>query len=143
MVDRIRRPQEYEDLLTNLTADGPFESYKDALVFCACLGFKRDQRVPFEKTSEPISLQIFRGQFDMMVMTTLAIAATDDPMVMAAEREKEKVLIFEEYACGGLGILSNELGDHNSPVDETVLNLVLQEKQEGGLIDSIVSVFEK
>jgi dnd system-associated protein 4 len=138
MADRIRRPQQYDALLTDLR--GVFDSYKDALVFSACLGFKRKLRVPFDKTSEPIHMATFSGQYDQAVMNAIAIKETSDPFVMANTREDEKVRIFEEYACGGLSILQNVLAGKEHLRLEALLNLVMGEEKKDNILDEITQL---
>jgi dnd system-associated protein 4 len=142
MADRVRRPHQFEALLSDLARDKDkvFDTLAAALVFAACLGFKRGQRVTFEKSSEPINMTSFNGAFDQSVMNTIAIATVNDPFIMAKEREDEKIRIFEEYACGGLGILENVLGDGQFSRHEALLNLVLAEEKTGGIIDSITAL---
>lgn len=136
MVDRVRRPEKFKEFLTELTKEKEvFETYKDALVFAACLGFNRNKRVPFEKTSEPINIQIFRDSFDEMVMNVLAVAETDQPFAIAKDQEAEKIRIFEEYACGGLEIMQNEIG-HGS-FDESLLIMILEEEGSEKILSEI------
>lgn len=141
MADRVRRPQQFENFLTDLTKGKEvFHTYKDALVFAACLGFKRGRKVPFDKTSEPINLQIFSGQYDAAVMNAVAIAELSDPFVMAKNREDEKIKIFEEYACGGLEILENLLGQAQLSWHEALVALVMDEEKSGGILDIITGL---
>lgn len=141
MADRVRRPQKFEKFLTELTREKAiFRTYKDALVFAACLGYSRGKRVAFEKTSEPINLQVFGGKFDDMVINTIAIAELDDPYIMARDREDEKIRVFEEYACGGLEILENEVGQGNMSIDEGFISLILGEEQSDQILDEITEL---
>jgi dnd system-associated protein 4 len=141
MADRVRRPEKFKDFLTEITQEKEvFRYYKDALVFAACLGYSRGKRVPFEKTSEPIHLTVFSGNFDEMVMNTIAIAELDDPYVMARNREDEKIKIFEEYACGGLEIMENELGQGNLSIDEGLINMVMGEEESDRILDEITDL---
>lgn len=141
MADRVRRPEQFREFLTELTSEKEiFKTHKDALVFAACLGFNRGKRIPFEKTSEPIRMDVFSGNFDEMVINTLAIAETKDPFVMATNREDEKIRILEEYACGGLEIMQNEISQSQLELDEGLLNMVLREEDSGGILDEIRSL---
>lgn len=103
----VRRPREMSDLLGELTDGGhPFPTMRDALVFAASLGWARDKRVPFENSAEPIrwgTMTNRLGTEDLVNM--LATAATEDPEVLAAGRESERLEIFEEYANGGLQVI--------------------------------------
>lgn len=138
MVDRVRRPQQFDALLTDLRE--VFASYKDALVFAACLGFKRKLRVSFEKSSEPIHMTTFSGQFDQAVINALAIRETSDPFVMARTRDEERIKIFEEYACGGLGILQNVLAGKENLRLETLLSLTIGEEKQDNILDEITQL---
>lgn len=140
MVDRVRRPLKFDDFLTELTRGKEiFRTYKDALVFAACLGYSRGKRVEFEKTGEPVNLQVFSGKFDEMVLNTIAIAELDDPYVMAKNREDEKIKIFEEYACGGLEIMENEVGHGKLDIYEGIVNMILEEESDR-ILDEITDL---
>lgn len=138
MVDRVRRPNQFDILLSDLVKEHKvFDTYKDALVFAASLGFKRDHRVEFDKSSEPVHLSVFSGQFDQMVMNVLAIGESEDPLVMAKDRDEEKIKIFEEYACGGLEIIQNQVAKGYTRFDQAILDLVTMEQDNGSILDEI------
>ena len=141
MADRVRRPERFKDFLTEITQEqAVFRTYKDAMVFAACLGYSRGKRVPFEKTSEPINLQVFSGKFDEMVINTIAIAELDDPYVMARNREEEKIRIFEEYACGGLEIMKNEVSQGKLAIDEGLISMIMGEEDSERILDDITDL---
>jgi dnd system-associated protein 4 len=142
MADRVRRPHEFEAMMLDLTKEMKvFESYKDLMIFAACLGFRRKKRMSFEKSSEPINLSIFSGDFDGSVMNALAVAEIEDPLVMGNESEDKKILIFEEYACGGLDILKTEYWDVKiDNWENALIHLVLQEENENKMIDDITNL---
>jgi dnd system-associated protein 4 len=141
MADRVRRPERFKDFLTEITHEkAVFRTYKDAMVFAACLGYSRGKRVPFEKTSEPINLQVFGGKFDEMVLNTIAIAELDDPFVMARNREEEKIRIFEEYACGGLEIMENEVAQGKLAIDEGLISMIMGEEESDRILDEITEL---
>jgi len=141
MADRVRRPERFKDFLTEITQEkSVFRTYKDAMVFAACLGYSRGKRVPFDKTSEPINLQVFSGKFDEMVMNTIAIAELDDPFVMARNKEDEKIRIFEEYACGGLEIMENEVAQGKLAIDEGLISMIMGEEESDRILDEITEL---
>ena len=141
MADRVRRPEMFKDFLTEITQEqAVFRTYKDAMVFAACLGYSRGKRIPFEKTSEPINLQVFSGKFDEMVINTIAIAELDDPYVMARNREEEKIRIFEEYACGGLEIMENEVSQGKLAIDEGLISMIMGEEDSERILDDITDL---
>lgn len=129
MADRVKKPLDYEYLLVQFKDSKIFSSYKDALVFAACLGFNRGKRVSFTKYSEPIHLNTFSGKYDMMIFDVIAICENNDnPMMMSEHNSDERIRIFEEYACGGLEILSNEVNSKN--IESDLINLILAERSD-------------
>ena len=108
---RIRRPKEFDDLLDILKKEKIFSSNKNVLVFAASLGFKKELRLPFQESSERIMLRIFDDSTDIPFIYSLALAETDDISMMTKAKFKDAVLIFEEYANGGLGYLKSLIDD--------------------------------
>ncbi|MBE8232411.1 MAG: DNA phosphorothioation-associated protein 4 [Endozoicomonadaceae bacterium] len=106
---RIRRPKEYDDLLDIFKKEKIFASNKNALVFAASLGFKKQLRCSFEESSEPIMLRIFDDNTDIPFIYALALAETNDISMMNKSKFKDAVLIFEEYANGGLSYIKSLL----------------------------------
>lgn len=106
---RIRRPKQHDDLLDIFKKEKIFTSNKNALVFAASLGFKKQQRQSFDESSEPIMLRIFDDNTDIPFIYSLALAETDDISMMTKNKFKEAVLIFEEYANGGLSFIRSVL----------------------------------
>jgi dnd system-associated protein 4 len=124
-------------MLNDLREQGVFKTYKDALVFCACLGKKRDKRVEFSKSSEPVHLSIFSGDFDKMVINSLAVAEDGDAFLLSEEREDEKIKNFEEYACGGLEILKNEVWDLKYDWVKSLVSMMIHEEDTEKLLTDI------
>ena len=141
MVERIRRPKKFDEFLNELTNkdQGVFRTYKDALIFAACLGYNRSKRVEFKQTGEAVNLQVFSGNFDEMVINAIAIDELDDLLVLMKSRESEKTRVFEEYACGGLEIMKEEL-EFNNNSTESLLHLILMEKDGHPLLKNITSL---
>jgi len=137
---RVRRPVEFEGMLNELREDGIFPTYKDALVFAAALGFRRQNRQPFTKSSEPIDLDIFRGDFDSTIMNVIAIEDSGNPKMIAPSSEPERIKCFEEYANGGLEILKREIWDVKQDVREGLLSLIHQEESERTILDDITGL---
>ena len=104
---RVRRPKEYDDLL-NLLRDkeqGIFATLKSALVFAAAVGFREKLRVPFSETGEPIALSLFSEHQDQPFIFSLALTEYNDVSYLREEKFLEAMLVFEEYAAGGLSHL--------------------------------------
>ncbi|WP_161470929.1 DNA phosphorothioation-associated protein 4 [Tropicimonas marinistellae] len=140
MAARVRRPAEFDDMLNELREGGFFSTYKDVLVFAAALGFRRGNRKEFKKSSEPIDLEIFRGDFDRTVMSILAIEESGDPKMIAPSNEVARVLCFEEYANGGLEIMKREIWDGKQDWREGLLALVQREEDEHTMLDDITEL---
>ncbi len=119
-VPRIRVAKDKAELVRNLVdakgTTGPFQTYADAIAFAAALGARYQKRVPFKEisTSEPapISLEVFISRSYDWLIKLLAIAATEDIKIISTQEPKaeiQRILIFEEYANGGLEKLREEL----------------------------------
>ena len=134
MPGRIRRPAEQDGLLKDLTESKlPFTSMAAAMVFAAALGYSKERRSPFAKTAEEIPWEVFVNAGAEPFIDMLAAVASEDKDILAAERDEDRVLIFEEYASGGLEIIAERLGaDHRAPLD-TLLDLALEaERRDEG-----------
>jgi len=142
MVNDVKRPKEYEKMLTDLCQKGKdsnknlFLTYKDALVFAACLGFKFDKKIPFSGNAEPVGLHIFKGEYDPIIFDYIGIVSTKSTEIMGDKKAEEKIRIFEEFACGGLEILEAKV--YSCPGDWRDLLLKLIFDQEEGSGSSIL-----
>ena len=144
MSNDVRRPKQYEEMLRKLCQDDNriFSTYKEAMVFAACLGFSENKRVSFDKSSEPIRLDIFRGDYDEAILQCIGLVDTRDPTIMGDARQDERLRIFEEYACGGLAILETEVYRAAGDWDQQLLRLVVkQAKQGSSILDDITDAF--
>jgi len=137
---RVRRPAEFDDMLNELREKGVFPTFKDAMVFAAALGYRRGNRKEFKKSSEPIDLDVFRGDFDRTIMSLLAIEEMDNPKMIAPSNEVARVLCFEEYANGGLEILKREIWDGKQDWRGGLLSLVQREEEEHTMLDDITEL---
>lgn len=113
MSETVRRPKEYEEMMLELcqTKEAIFDTFKDCLVFCACLGAAKGRRRSFERSSEPVGIHVFRDKFDLAIFQILGIFEEKDPAIMSSGSRDARVRIFEEYACGGLDILKERVFD--------------------------------
>lgn len=131
MAIRVRRAADKSDLFdTIIEGDrNAFEYLYEALIFCAALGYASNRRVPLGATGESIRWELFQEGADAL-SAMLAVAASDDPEILAPERSDERILIFEEYANGGLEALAEELDRHPTKTPrEVVLQLVLDQQE--------------
>jgi dnd system-associated protein 4 len=61
---------------------------------------------------------------------------------MGTEQESERVRIFEEYACGGLEIIEDEIYKGAGNWDQLLLSMVAsQAKPESSILDDITQAF--
>ncbi|HEY3821774.1 MAG TPA: DNA phosphorothioation-associated protein 4 [Polyangiaceae bacterium] len=105
-MDRAERrpapPKVLEGVLDKLYEMGIFVPKQKGLMFAAALGYSRGDRVPLEVRGNGIRYEIFQSDGDDAFISALAVAVTKDLRVLSAERNDERITIFEEYAHGGL-----------------------------------------
>ena len=141
MSDRIRRPKSYDKLLKELRdKENIFRTYKDILIFAACLGFKSGKRVSFKESSEPIKRDIFNGTYDSAVINAIALLEKNDTQILTDGCADERIAIFEEYACGGLEIIQREIADGPDDWENGFLAMIHQEKGEITLLDDVANL---
>jgi dnd system-associated protein 4 len=130
MPRRVRRPKDKEELFSTLVEDGPFTTFREALVFGAALGVASQRRVPFDQTLEPIPWEVFGNTANEATMDMIAAVTTDDMNILADDGIDDRLTIFEEYANGGLEIIRERLANDPRPALDVVLDIVLD--HEGG-----------
>lgn len=143
MVDRVRKPAKHTDTLNYLKDGvGVFATFKDAMVFAAALGFSRKKSVAFDKSSEPIPLSVFRGEYDEAFMNVLALFEHQDSSYLEPEGDKfdAKIKLFEEYACGGLDIIKSTIIDPGMDAQSAIISLIFDEQAEHTIIDDITAL---
>ncbi|MEM7594074.1 MAG: DNA phosphorothioation-associated protein 4, partial [Cyanobacteria bacterium P01_A01_bin.83] len=117
---RIRVAKDKADtvqkLLDTKGTTGLFTTYADAIAFAAAMGAKHKQRNALSEISQsepaPISLEVFISRGYDHLIKLIAVVETQDLKVLSTEDESaqaQRVLIFEEYANGGLAKLRHEL----------------------------------
>ncbi|MFE6690056.1 DNA phosphorothioation-associated protein 4 [Streptomyces sp. NPDC057743] len=139
-VDRFRRPSTHEELLDALTEKktGLFGTMVEAMMFAAMLGRRKGRRESFEQHDEPIRLALMEGRLygDVLLDILAAVEEENDPKILADDRLPDRILIFEEYANGGLGYLQAEINRQPAQdLDAIVAALIfeaLQAPQETG-----------
>ena len=129
---RVRRSKDKSNLLDRLTksenrATSPFDSYRDVIIFCAALGWWRKRRVSFDSSDEPIRWETMTSLPGAeMLVNMLAVSQTDDPTILLDERFDDRIVIFEEYANGGLEVLRESLDQSPKPAVDVLRDLVMQ-----------------
>lgn len=120
----VRRPTQYEQHLQVLTQE-VFETMRDSLVFCAALGFSENRREGFAAMPNPISWSTMAGNqfFEQVLFMITAATSGESPEALGDDGIRERVRSFEEFACGGLSIIANEMARGVSGED-VILSLI-------------------
>jgi len=124
---RVRRPRDKEKFVQRLVdEDKVFETYRDALAFSAALGYAKNTRTAFEQSSEPIPWSVFSGAGHESLINMISVMSTNDFAILSSGRFEERLLIFEEYANGGLQILEDLLARAERQSLDVVLDLIME-----------------
>lgn len=118
-INRVRIPRDKGYLVQALVDEpeytGPFSTYADVMAFAASVGKYHSRRISLQEISKepgPINLDIFTSRGYEWLINLLAICETKDTKILApqdAEAQRKRIIIFEEYAHGGLEELQQEL----------------------------------
>ncbi|NYV73206.1 DNA phosphorothioation-associated protein 4 [Streptomyces sp. UH6] len=144
--DRFRRPSAHEKLLSQLTDKntGPFVTMVEAMMFAALLGHRKSGRESFTDSDEPIRLSVMEGRpyGDVLLDVLAAVEHDDDPKILGDEHQADRVLIFEEYANGGLSYLQTLISRQSAKsLQAIVSDLVLDGLQENPVVEDEVGEF--
>lgn len=105
----VKRSKLFEATLQKLGGKDStmFPTLREALTFCAVLGYKERRRIPLDPNagSEDIAGAQYQTNeaVDMVFALALADAKTSD--VLRPDRERDCVLTYEEFANGGLELV--------------------------------------
>ena len=106
MRDRVRPPQELEDVLDQLKADGVFETKQKGMMFAAALGYHRTGAdvtgVEIDQFGEGIRLDYFKTPDDDGFIDVLAVTAANNLNTVHPDKQNDRVEQFEKYALIGL-----------------------------------------
>ena len=128
---RVRRPKDLEALQERLRDSPAFETFSEAFIFAACLGFARRKRIPFQKTAEAVPWEVFAGAGGEEIVNILAVVETNELEILADARLDERLKIFEEYLHGGLKIMEAELSSSpGTKIEDVVRDMVIAEKEQ-------------
>lgn len=107
----VKRSKTYEATLQKLGGKDAklFSTLREALTFCAVLGYKERRRVPLDPNAGTEDIAGAQYQLNDAVDTIFALALADSKTsdILRPEREKDCVQIYEEYANGGLELLQS------------------------------------
>jgi dnd system-associated protein 4 len=127
-IRRVRRPKDKEEMMARLSqgADSIFDTYVELLCFAACLGYARNASVPFESSAEAVPWHIFENRGKDSVVNLVAAVASEDFTIVGPDRFDDKLKVFEQYANGGLEILSQLIDKSPKTPFDVVRDLVLE-----------------
>jgi dnd system-associated protein 4 len=106
----IHRSKIYENTLQTL--GGPnaklFQTLRDALSFSAALGYREGRRLKLDEKAgrEDIQAQIYNGNDAVDLIFAIALAEAKSAEILKPSNEKDCIQIFEEYANGGLALIT-------------------------------------
>lgn len=107
----VHRSKVYEATLQRLGGKDAkmFHTLREALTFCAVLGYKERRRKPLDPSAgiEDIAGAQFFNNEAVDTLFALALAETKGSDILRIEHEKNCVQIYEEYANGGLDLVQS------------------------------------
>jgi len=141
----VRRPKDKEELMVRLSqgADSVFETYVELLCFCACLGYSRNSRLAFEGSAEAVPWHIFENRGKDSVVNLVAAVAAEDFNIVGPDRFKDKLTVFEEYANGGLEILSQMIDKSPKTPFDVIRDLILEAEASPRKADASIDQLAK
>lgn len=107
----VKRSKLFEQTLQKLGGKDAtlFPTLREALTFCAILGYRERRRVPLDQNAGTEDIAGAQYQIneavDMVFALALAESKTSD--VLRPDRERDCVQIYEEYANGGLELVQS------------------------------------
>lgn len=121
----VKRSRKYEEALQSLGGKDAklFPTLREALSFCAVLGYRERRRVPLDPSAgtEDIAGAQYQLNEAVDIVFALALAEEKKSDILRPDREKECIEIYEQYANGGLEVVSgwlDQYADHD--VEEAV-----------------------
>lgn len=107
----VKRSRQFEDALQLLGGKDAsmFPTLREALTFCAVLGYKERRRKPLDNAAGTEDIAGAQYQLNDAVDIMLALALAEDKQsdILRPDKEKECVQIYEEYANGGLELIQS------------------------------------
>ncbi|MGI6079199.1 MAG: hypothetical protein ACOYCB_13775 [Fastidiosipilaceae bacterium] len=113
MKSTLNRAQRFETSYQNL-GNRPdiqlFTNMKEVYMVALLVGFLSGRRIPIDKISEPIKMNIFDAN-DKNIMDIIALCKKGDLSLLINEDEcvNEKLCLIEEYANGGMELIEKNI----------------------------------
>jgi dnd system-associated protein 4 len=117
----INRSKEFEQTVQTLAGERAFTfeesgkklfpTIRELLTFSAIVGFNNKLRLPLNKSfgTEDIQGVVYEDTEALEYIWLIAVAVTGNVEILQDGREKKCAQIYEEYANGGLKIISEKL----------------------------------
>ncbi len=106
----VHRSKAYENTLQLLGGPGSkmFTTLRDALSFAAALGYREGRRWKLDEKlgREDIQASVYNGNDAIDLIFAIALAETRSAEILKQSNERECIQIFEEYANGGLSLIT-------------------------------------
>lgn len=125
----INRSSDYNhviDTLVGRSGDKVFTAMYQLLCFAAYVGVNNDKRLEIKSKEEPIDIQLFvTNNYDKHIWTVNLFADGD----VAKFIDYNKCInTFEEYANGGMHIISQRLSEHATDIKgiETLMTMLVK-----------------
>ena len=134
---RVRRPAQHEALILQLREEAGFSTMRDVLLFAAGVGVSVGRRVPFDRSGETIRYETVTADVfsDAFISMIAAVTCEGDPEVLDGARLTERVLIFEEYANGGLEYIQEQANVRRQPHEVILRSLVTEALTDAGAVE--------
>lgn len=123
MPRRLRRPERHAKLMDELASgdNSVFNTYAELLIFAGALGSFHSRRVEFKKVVGQVNYDVFEGRPEFpAVIECIALSESRSLAVFKEENSETRLTIFEEYACGGLEIISEKMAKGFLPQDAII-----------------------
>lgn len=131
IINSVNRSGEFERIVQLLGASETrtgdtklFGTLRDVLSFAAVLGYREGQKRPFSSKhgQEDIQASVYQRNEANEIIFAIALGDKKDANILKPENERECIKIFEEYANGGLHIISGWLDKHaNIDADDAIM----------------------
>lgn len=107
----VKRSKAFEATLQKLGGkdSAMFPTLREALTFCAILGYKERRRLALDPNAgtEDIAGAQYQLNDAVDALFALALAESKTSDILRPDRERDCVLIYEEYANGGLELVQS------------------------------------
>src|SRR4051812_27259905 len=139
----IKRNSSFEQTVRRLgdlphptTKQPIFPTFRDLLCFAATLGFETSTRLSLDsKADDFVDGRVFgKDDLSMDLLYLIALAEKRDIDILREENEDKMIQVFEEYANGGLQVLTDWLREH--PEDPNGDKALLAALTSKGFLDT-------